>query len=272
MEGTQLQKNREDIATHLAGIQLKYWEYCDLNRVEYLDIKEPEPRARDFSEFTVEKLKSSGGRSLHSKYQSLYKLIFTSFAIEDVAENIKDLQIQAYYKYKERNWYARQVIPEFVSFLDHLAFHLYDVSLKRLLKGGEKMVSFRNLIRKKSWSPNIQESEIKQIRNVKAIASKNLTRQDIRTILLLRNCEQHRFSIGIDDLLRGTLSSFYIKKLSILPVNILFTVGENKGLHYHTLGRPLLEFGSLKKLFQKLYDNSNAIIKYLANEKLIISD
>ncbi|MCG6170184.1 hypothetical protein [Leptospira sanjuanensis] len=278
MNESDLEKNRKEIISKHSEIAYEYFKYCDDNSIFSFDTFEshqfiiPESGIK---QTLLNALIESGSRNIHSTYNDLHFSIGHALGAETVSKNTEDEKLKSLLKYQLRNYYLKIAVIDYFSFLDYIAYHIYDLSFKTLFKNcgkhkvRESQVNFMQLVKKGKFSSDIKNIEPVICREVYRIAFNEFNKLDYRYLTLLRKLFVHRFNPGIDHLLKNVHSPFFLNKLQINPANTLMIFGRGRQ-SFHVLGSSFLRFKELYPLIIKISKNSRLLMGYM-NKKGIIS-
>ncbi|MBY6876252.1 hypothetical protein [Clostridium botulinum] len=165
------------------------------------------------------------------------------------------------WKYEIKNYYCRNLIPQFFSILDYIAVMINELSKQQLITK-IYLVNFKKIKHELSkyikndyvgWLTN---NDIRKINTLIQCAYLNITDEEKEVLKPYRNKAIHRYLIGIDEILVNT----HRKELTNKDKK-MFQV--NQGHKYSVKFKPEYNFNQLIIIIEKLINNLDLMISEL---------
>lgn len=167
-----------------------------------------------------------------------------------------------YWKYEIKNYYFRNIIPQFFCILDYMAVMINELSNQQLItkihlvdfaRMKDKLLNLVNgtpIDIEIGWlTPN----DIKQVNKILGKAFLNISAGEEKVLRPYRNTITHRYLVGIDELTVNT----YRKKLTDIDKKML---GVKEGFKYSIGFTPEYNFIELVTIIEKLINNVDLMI------------
>lgn len=262
---TEVQKNREEIKNYLSLFYDNWWYYRDEGK--YFDLQIP--RIKKSMHDVDNQLLFSGTTAIFSSYRDLIINVCYVLAANKIASEIQEEPLSNYFRFRIRNPYVRHSIHDFFRFLDHLTFHLNELSHCKLISKKVKEVDFLKLQNINTKNLNIPPKIKKSIEIILNTAYLRITKRGKKILRDFRNIDEHRFPLGIDCLTypfsRGK-PNFRLDE----RYGRLFTVGDRTGKNYTYYGLPDIKFNELEPILKILAVNAKKIIQGLAIIRVLV--
>lgn len=261
---TDIEKNREEIKSHLPKLYDHYWYFLD--RKDYYSLN------ASLKKFNIIRKESqillSGSNALLQSYRDLVSNICFSLAANKLANEIDVISLANYFRFRVRNPHTKLGVHNFYRFLDHCAFHLNELSFGRLVGSNPRGVSFGTLKSDQDIPHNIQTKIISGRKVLLQKAFYRLTNQGKEILRKLRDVDEHRFPLGIDCI-------FYRFSRGNVEIRIddrkgrLITIGNPEADCYNFYGEPDFKFSEFKPIIKILGNNAKKIMQIFCEKELI---
>ncbi len=262
---SDIEKNREEIKSQVPKLYDHYWHFLDANNYFEFNVTSTNfhPLKRG------PQILFSGSSALIQSYYDLISNICFSLAANKLANEIKDISLGNYFRFKVRNPHAKLSVHNFFKFLDHSTFHLNELSSGHLLGSNPRNVSFKRLQNIQNNFDGINTEIIlgKDILLQKAFSS--LTDQDKEILRKFRDIDEHRFPLGIDCI-------YYPFSRGNVDIRIddangrLFTIGNPEGDCYNFYGAPDFKFTEIEPILAILGNNAKIIMQSFCHNGLVV--
>jgi len=262
---------RSDFVKTFEKIQWEYWAISDNYKPLLVEMPTDKVGTFDLNNLVGDHMIYSSSLSLYRMYMEVIWFFVNAFATDNIVEKMPDSLERNFFKFNQRNYFAKHCIPQAFRFLDHLAYHFYKIGHGKILRHDipEHLIDFRKLRRNDALIdgpiPNLTAKNMAEILNLPV---QNLTTNAYRLLIWLRNTYTHRFDIGYD-----TLTSYILKTSELPPIPLpgrAISVGGKKGHHF--FAAPIIKFAQIRPVMQIMFENLIATMRLLAEKQLIRSN